>query len=35
MLKQRRSWGWGPQLQQRWFVLDSCRLMWFAGIPRL
>ena len=32
MLKQRRSWGLGSELHQRWFVLDSCRLMWFAGV---
>ncbi len=31
MMKQRRRWGLGPGLQQRWFVLDNCRLMWFAG----
>jgi hypothetical protein len=31
MMKQRRRWGLGPGLQQRWFLLDNCRLMWFAG----
>jgi hypothetical protein len=31
LLKQRRSWGIGPDWQQRWFVIDKGRFMWFSG----